>query len=65
MKKKGAGLFLWSSSWASCGLENKAHSIASCLVVITERQVPPLFSQARFALWRTSSSASWTYLEIR
>ncbi|MEZ6130762.1 MAG: hypothetical protein R3C59_18920 [Planctomycetaceae bacterium] len=33
-----SGLLLWSSSWASCGFESKAHSTASCSVVITRRQ---------------------------
>jgi hypothetical protein len=41
MKKNGSDLFHWSSLWARCGVETRAHSIASCPIVITERQVPP------------------------
>ena len=37
-REKGSGLFLWSSSWASCGFEAKSHSAASCPVVIAKRQ---------------------------
>ena len=37
-RKKGSGLFLWSSSWASCGFEPKSNGTSSGPVVITKRQ---------------------------
>ena len=37
-EKKGSGLFLWSSSWASCGFEPKSNGTSSGPVVITKRQ---------------------------